>query len=207
FALNHDWPAYIWGAFFLAGLFVYGFMLPQRWRRPLRPLAFGRTWAAMCVAAAFSVALELYLLKDSGRISDVMASYFVRTAGSEVPMDALLAARHYRIALMFSGLAITLGKLALPVIVVRAVTKRDHFELLALPLFLCALLQYTSFKQGADVHIFWPHYFAPYWALGVGAIAASIADVTAWLGEQVRGGARRVAFRRTAPWVALILVG
>ena len=36
FALNHDWPAYIWGAFFLAGLFVYGFMLPQRWRRPLR---------------------------------------------------------------------------------------------------------------------------------------------------------------------------
>jgi len=136
-----------------------------------------------------------------------MASYFVRTAGSEVPMDALLAARHYRIALMFSGLAITLGKLALPVIVVRAVTKRDHFELLALPLFLCALLQYTSFKQGADVHIFWPHYFAPYLALGVGAIAASIADVTAWLGEQVRGGARRVAFRRTAPWVALILVG
>ena len=52
----------------------------------------------MCVATAFSVALELYLLKDSGRISDVMASYFVRSAGSEAPLDAVLPARHYRIS-------------------------------------------------------------------------------------------------------------
>ena len=29
FALNHDWPGYMWGAFFLAGLFVYGFLLPE----------------------------------------------------------------------------------------------------------------------------------------------------------------------------------
>src|SRR4029078_8412123 len=170
FALNHDWPAYIWGAFFLAGLFVYGFLLPQSWRRPLRAFSFGRYWAAMCVAAAFSIALELYVLKDSGRISDVMASYFVRSAGSEASLDSLLVARHYRIALMFTGLAIAMGKLALPVVAIRAIVKRDHFDLRVLPLFRCALLQYTSFKQGADVHIFWPHYFAAYFALGVGAI-------------------------------------
>ena len=119
----------------------------------------------MCVATALSIALELYLLKDSGRISDVMASYFVRSAGSEAPLDALLPARHYRITLMFTGLAIAIGKLSLPVVAIRAIVKRDHFELLPVPLFLCALLQYTSFKQGADVHIFWPHYFAPYFAL------------------------------------------
>src|SRR6266496_364487 len=207
FALNHDWPAYMWGAFFLAGLFVYGYMIPQGSRRPLRPFSFGRYWAAMCVAAAFSVALELYLLKDSGRISDVMTSYFVRSAGSEAPLDALLAARHYRITLMFTGLAIAIGKLSLPVVAIRAIVKRDHFELLPVPLFLCALLQYTSFKQGADVHIFWPHYFAPYFALGVGAIAASIADLGTWLGEQVRGGAMRLAFKRLAPWAALVAVG
>jgi len=207
FALNHDWPAYIWGAFFLAGLFVYGFLLPQSWRRPLRAFSFGRYWAAMCVAAAFSIALELYVLKDSGRISDVMASYFVRSAGSEASLDSLLVARHYRIALMFTGLAIAMGKLALPVVAIRAIVKRDHFELLVLPLLLCALLQYTSFKQGADVHIFWPHYFAAYFALGVGAIAASLGELTTWVGEQVRGGALRLRFRRLAPWVALAAVG
>ena len=27
FALNNDWAAYLWGAPFLAGLFVYGFLL------------------------------------------------------------------------------------------------------------------------------------------------------------------------------------
>jgi len=206
-ALNHDWPAYIWGAFFLSGLFVYGFLIPQASRRPLRPLSFGRYWAAMCVAAAFSVALELYLLKGSGRISDVMASYFVRTAGGETPLEALLVARHYRIALMFTGLAISLGKLGLVVIAARAVVKRDHFEWLALPLFMCAYLQYVSFRQGADVHIFWPHYFAPFFALGVGAIAASIIELTTWLGDLIRGGTQRFTFRRVAPWVALVAVG
>ncbi len=207
FALNHDWPAYMWGAFFLSGLFVYGFLLPQSARRPLRALAFGRYWAAMCVAAAFSIALELYVLKDSGRVSDVIASYFTRSAGSETPLEALLAARHYRITLMFTGLAIAMGKLALPVIVGRAVIKRDHFELLPMPLLLCALLQYVSFRQGADVHIFWPHYFAPYFALGVGAVAASIIELASWLGDLIRGGALRFRFRRFAPWVALVAVG
>jgi 4-amino-4-deoxy-L-arabinose transferase-like glycosyltransferase len=207
FALNHDWPAYIWGAFFLGGLFVYGFLIPQGARRPLRPLAFGRYWAAMCVAAAFSIALELYLLKGSGRISDMMASYFTRTAGSETPLENLLVARHYRIALMFTGLAIAIGKLALPVIVIRAVVKSDHFELLSLPLFLCAMLQYTSFKQGADVHIFWPHYFATYFALAAGALAASIIELAIWIGDHVRGGAQRFTVRRVAPWAALAVVG
>ena len=192
FALNHDWPAYMWGAFFLAGLFVYGFLLPEpdgggRCGR-FRSAATGPRCAS---ATAFSVALELYLLKDSGRISDVMASYFVRSAGSEAPLDALLAARHYRITLMFTGLAIAIGKLSLPVVAIRAIVKRDHFELLPLPLFLCALLQYTSFKQGADVHIFWPHYFAPYFALASARIAASIAELG-------RGWASRSAAARCA---------
>jgi hypothetical protein len=208
-AVNHDWPGYMWGAFFLAGLFVYGFLMPQTARRPLRALSFGRYWACMCVVAAVSLMWELHLLKDSGRISDVMSSYFVRSAGSEAPLSLVLAGRHYRIYLMFTGLAIKMGKLALPVIVARAIIKRDHFELLPLPLFIAAVLQYVTFKQGADVHIFWPHYFAAYFALAAGALAASIAEVTAWVGTRVRAGAGAgsATFARVAPWAALALVG
>ena len=136
-----------------------------------------------------------------------MSSYFVRSAGSEAPLSAVLAARHYRIYLMFTGLAIKMGKLALPVIVARGIIKRDHFELLPLPLFVAAVLQYVTFKQGAEVHIFWPHYFAAYFALAAGALAASIAELIVWLGGRVRAGAMRSTFARAAPWTALALVG
>jgi Dolichyl-phosphate-mannose-protein mannosyltransferase len=207
FAANHDWPGYIWSAPFLVGLFVYGFVIPERFRLPLPIRAFGRYWALMAMVLALSFAIELALLVSSGRIDDVLGSYASRSSGSGTPLSVVLAARHYRINLMFTGLAIVLGKLAVPVILARAVIRRDHLELLALPLLFCATVQYVAFKQGADVHIFWPHYFASYFALAVGALAASAQDVTIWIGARWRAGADRATFTRLAPWVALIVVG
>ncbi|HSY40605.1 MAG TPA: hypothetical protein VLA79_13785, partial [Polyangia bacterium] len=206
FALNNDWAAYLWGAPFLAGLFVYAFLLsePTRGRLEMKPL--GRYWALMCVGVAVSLAGELVVLSQSGRISDVLASYLLRSSGTAIPLKMVLAARRYRIELMFTTLGIGLGKLALPVIVARAVIKRDHLELLALPLFFCALCQYLVFKEGADVHIFWPHYFAPYFALAVGALAASVCDLTAWAWERL-GRPDPARGVRAAPWVALVLLG
>ena len=63
-----------------------------------------------------------------------------------------------------------------------------------LPIFFCALVQYVVFKEGADVHIFWPHYFAPYFALAVGALAASVGELRLWIGAQ-RDRRRRIAAR------------
>src|SRR5579863_1790385 len=145
FALNSDWAAYLWGAPFLAGLFVYAFLLsePTRGRLEMKPL--GRYWALMCVGAAVSFGGELVVLSQSGRISDVLSSYLLRSSGTAIPLKMVLAARRYRIELMFTTLGIGLGKLALPIIVARAVIKRNHLELLALPLFFCALCQYLVF--------------------------------------------------------------
>src|SRR5580698_10610329 len=215
FALNNDWAAYLWGAPFLAGLFVYGFLLAEPRRAPLEMKPFGRYWALMCLAVALSLAVELVVLYQSGRISDVLSSYLLRSAGTAMPLKLVLAARRCRIELMFTTLAIGLGKLALPIIVARAVIKRSHLELLALPIFFCALSQYLVFKEGADVHIFWPHYFAPYFALAVGALAASVGELTVWIAERVGSGLstddnRREARGRAlgaAPWVALVLLG
>jgi Dolichyl-phosphate-mannose-protein mannosyltransferase len=212
FALNNDWAAYLWGAPFLAGLFVYGFLLSEPRRAPLQMKPFGRYWAFMCVGVAVSLVIELGVLAESGRISDVLSSYLLRSAGTAMPLKLVLAARRYRIELMFTTLGIGLGKLALPVIVARAVIKRSHLELLALPIFFSALCQYLVFKEGADVHIFWPHYFAPYFALAVGALAASAGELTVWIAERVGGGngARKTGrgrALRAAPWVALVLLG
>jgi hypothetical protein len=207
FALNNDWAAYLWGAPFLAGLFVYGFLLGEPRRASLQMKPFARYWALMCVAVAVSLLVELVVLGESSRISDVLSSYLQRSAGTAVPLKTVLAARRYRIELMFTTLGIGLGKLALPVVVARAVIKRSHLELLSLPIFLCALLQYVIFKEGADVHIFWPHYFAPYFALAVGALAASVAELTVWSAARVGGALDRERARRAAPWVALVLLG
>jgi Dolichyl-phosphate-mannose-protein mannosyltransferase len=202
FALNNDWAGYLWGAPFLAGLFVYAYLLAEPTRGPLEMRPFGRYWALMCICAAASVALEMFVLYDSGRISDVLSSYLLRSAGSGLPLKTVLAARRYRIELMFTTMGIGLGKLALPIIVARAVIKRNHLELLSLPMFLCALVQYLVFKEGADVHIFWPHYFAPYFALAMGALAASAGELTVWIADRT---GRRIA--AAAPWIALGLLG
>ena len=205
-ALNQDWAAYIWGAAFLGGLFVYLFLIPPRRRAELRDRPAARYWAFMCVAAAVALAGEIAVLAASTRISDVLTSYLLRTAGADTPLHTVLEARRYRIELMFTALAIGLGKLAVPVIVFRAWRHRNHLELLALPLLFCAVVQYVVFKQGADIHIFWPHYFASYFALAIGALVASAGDLLRWVARRLEGPASdRLA--RWAGWIAAGLVG
>ncbi|HSS38801.1 MAG TPA: hypothetical protein VLT58_08535, partial [Polyangia bacterium] len=194
------------GAPFLAGLFVYGYLLSEPTRGRLEMKPFGRYWALMCVGVAVSFAVEMVVLSQSGRISDVLSSYLLRSSGTSIPLKLVLAARRYRIELMFTARGIGLGKLALPIIVARAVIKRNHLELLALPIFFCALVQYLVFKEGADVHIFWPHYFAPYFALAIGALAASVSELTGWAWERL-GRPDPARGLRAAPWVALVLLG
>jgi hypothetical protein len=206
FALNHDWQAYIWGVFFLGWLFVRGFLLPERALGAVRARAFGRYWALMCVAAGLALGIEIVALNESGQLSDLLGSFFARSSGSGTPLELVLAGRRYRIELMFTGLGIFLGKLAVPVIVARFLLKRDELELLPIPLLLSALVQYLGFKQGADVHIFWPHPFATYFGLAVGALAASVRETAEWTCRRypfrVPGAARRLA-----PWLGLVLVG
>lgn len=194
FALNHAWWGYLWGGLFVPWIFLRGFVLPERWFGAVRARAFGRYCALMCAALALALALESYLLKESGRIADVLTSFGVRRGDQQATLSAVLTSRRYRIELMFTGLGILLGKVAVPVIAARAVLKRRDTELLPL-FFLCAaVIHYLSFQQGAAVHIFWPHTFAPYFALAVGALAASVraaipwaaARMTAWSAARTR---------------------
>jgi len=180
FALNHAWWGYLWGAVFLPWIFVRGFMLPDRWLGGVRARSYGRYCGLMCAALGLAFLIELYVLKDSGRVADVITSFFVRKGDEIQPLSQVLTSRQYRLGLMFTGLGIVLGKIAAPVIVTRAIIKRSDVELLPVFLLLAAIVHYTEFRQGAQVHIFWPHTFAPYFALAIGALAASVRDAVAW---------------------------
>jgi hypothetical protein len=209
FAAFNDWEAYVWGAFLLGGLFVRGYLIPGRWLAPLDARRFGRYWGLLCAAAVAALGVEVLVLDESGRVSDLLSSFFVRSAGAGVPLKVVLASRQYRIELMFTGLGIFLGKVALPVMFARAFLRRDERELAPLPLFGAALVQYVVFKQGADVHIFWPHPFAAYFALAVGALAASVRDGWTWLAAHVRRlpDASRPRWVAASPFIALVLSG
>jgi Dolichyl-phosphate-mannose-protein mannosyltransferase len=208
FAIIHDWEAYIWGASFLTFLFLRAFTIPEGWLGPIDGRRAGRYWALMCGTAVVFLTASIALIVVSDRLYDTVAMYGVRAAGAGIPLKVVLAARHVRIELMFTALAIALGKLAVPVMVARFVIRRDELELLPLFVLLMSICFYVWFKQGADVHIFWPHTFAAYFGLAVGALAASARDV--WLWAAPRFPPRQARFlprAEHAPWVALVVVG
>jgi hypothetical protein len=210
FAVLHDWEAYVWGAAFLSFLFLRAFTIPESWLGPIDGRRAGRYWALMCGTAIVFMVGTIALIVGSDRLSDTMAMYGVRTSGSDAPLKAVLAARHVRIELMFTGLGIALGKVAVPVMLARFLIWRDELEVLPLFLLLMSIFFYVWFKQGADIHIFWPHTFAGYFGLAVGALAASVRDLWQWAALRLDAAGRGPLFTRRAAhasWVALALVG
>jgi 4-amino-4-deoxy-L-arabinose transferase-like glycosyltransferase len=182
FAALHDWEAYVWGATFLFWLFLRFFVVPARLLgSSVDERRAGRYWALMVGTALVTLSITLWLVISSGKLSELMSMYSVRSSGAGLPLRTVLDSRQVRIELMFTGLGIALGKLALPVIVARFFLRRDERELLPLFVFVMAVVQYVVFKQGADVHIFWPHPFTIYFGLAMGSLVAGVRGAWRWL--------------------------
>lgn len=185
FALNADWPAFVFSAG-LVGIIAGWALVTREHRRRRQLLQFAKLAAALTLAIG---AAYLIVLTALGELDDLLAQGHARALGSENLFQAVYA-RRYWIVLMFTPLAIALGVLALPVIVVRATASRNPLELLPVAFLVTALFQYLVFKQGADVHIFWPHYFAPYFALAFAAVVRASVD----LSERAAPRARTAVF-------------
>lgn len=164
FALHADWPAYI----LIAVLLARGLFFPRGPR--VRPHA--RAWVLTATLCVLTGVLYLYLFHRAGKLSDLIQSYEHRSGG-DVPLRALLAARRYWIELCFTPIALVLGVLAAPIVLVRA---RKPNEIAPLAVLVMAATQYLVFQQGADIHIYWPHYFAAYFALAMGALTATLLE-------------------------------
>jgi dolichyl-phosphate-mannose-protein mannosyltransferase len=203
-AVNYEWSAYIWGAVFVSWVFVRGFVLSPRLFGAVEPRAFARYWALLVGAALVTLMMQVALLMDTGKLIELLSMYGVRSAGNSIALASVLKGRRIWIEIMYSGLAIALGKLAVPVIVARFVRRRSDLELLPIFLLIMATLHYVHFKQGADVHIFWSQYFSPYFALAVGALAATARDVLTWITPRVRPAV--AAFIARSPWLGAAIV-
>jgi Dolichyl-phosphate-mannose-protein mannosyltransferase len=178
-ALHIDWPAYVGVGSVLGFALLRGFVAPGLFGRIHHPRRFATWWALATGLSVLTFGLYLALFKEADKLGDLLGAYGMRSSGNAQPLADVLASRRYWIELSFSPIAIALGKLAAAVIAVRVVVLRREHEILPLGVLLMAGVQYVVFRQGADIHVFWPHYFALYFALAMGALTATVAPLLA----------------------------
>ena len=176
-ALNADWPAFVLVGVLLGFGLLRGFVLGPAWFGRIDRHRYGQWWALTATLAVLTLVLYLGLFAKSGKIADLFGSYSTRSTGNDTSLSAVLAARKYWIELSFTPIAIALGKMALPVILLRFLLLRREGEIVPLAWLLMASVQYVVFRQGADIHVFWPHYFGAYFAFAMGALSATLLAV------------------------------
>jgi dolichyl-phosphate-mannose-protein mannosyltransferase len=171
-ALHADWPAYVLVACLLGAGLVQLFAPRLLDRVRLRTQVVWWMLAATLSVATF--ALYVSLFHRAGKLGDLLSSYELRARGSDAPLARVVGARRYWLELMFTPVGIALVKASAVVCAARVVLVRRASELAPLAVLAMASVQYFVFRQGADIHIYWPHYFAQAAALGAGAMVATI---------------------------------
>lgn len=184
-ALNGDWPAFVLAGALLGFGAVRGYLLPSLFV-PLRSEhRYAQWWVLTSSLSVLTFLGYLLVFQKAGKLDDLFGSYGLRSSGSAVPLSQVLLQRRYWIELSFTPIAIALGKFGAIVAALRLVVLRREHEVLPLAYLAMATVQYVLFKQGADVHVFWPHYFGAYFALVMGAIAATLVPAIAWIGSEI----------------------
>ncbi len=176
-ALHADWPAYLLVGALLAFGVLRGYLLRPFFGPLKSERRFAEWWVLTTTLATLTLALYLYLFQKSGKLDDFTGSYGLRSAGNAIPFARVLEQRRYWIELCFTPPAIALGKAGAIVAVIRLLWLRREHEILPLLVLFMATVQYVVFKQGADVHVFWPHYFAAYFALAMAQLGATVASI------------------------------
>jgi hypothetical protein len=181
FACAGDWCGYLIVAPTIVWALLRGYVLPARLTPRFKPVPYMRWWALSVAIVAGTLLLWLGLFLRADALMDWVGQAQARSGGSGMKLKDVLEARKDWIDFSFTPLAVWLGKLAAPVCALRLLVTRDDEETYSLGLLFGGVFQYVAFKQGADVHIFWPHYFAPYYALALAQLARTIAAFSGWV--------------------------
>lgn len=186
FACGSDWAAWLVLAVILAWGMLRAFTLP-RWMSPPIPHRIYASWWAWSVAIAVSMlALWVGLFIYAGKLSDWLGSGTFRSSGGGLSgLPGALEARKFWIESSFVPHTIFIGKFAAVVAFIRFLVYRRDAELYSLAILFGATFQYVVFKHGADIHIFWPHYFGAYYAVALAQLAAAMGDLARRLSSRI----------------------
>jgi hypothetical protein len=166
-----DWYGYATVAPLIGWGLLRGFVLPKRASPRVDADRYARWWALSAAVAVGSLVMWVAFIYKADKIGDWLSSGEMR-GGDSVPLKTVLEGRTTWIDFSFTPLAIAIGKAAVPVLLARLVVLRRDAEVYALSALAGALVEYVVFKRGADVHIFWPHPFAEYYALAIAQLTA-----------------------------------
>jgi 4-amino-4-deoxy-L-arabinose transferase-like glycosyltransferase len=170
--VNSDWEANVFLAVVLAGLAIAHMLLPLRWFGRIDARRFMRWWSLVVFLTVGALLAYAWSIVHLDAVSELTTQVARRSNGNRMPLSSVLEARAYWIDVMFTPLVVRISALALVVFVVRLVLLRCVLEIFPIALGAMAAVQYVFFKNGADVHIYWPMPFAPFGALSVGVLAA-----------------------------------
>jgi len=207
FAASADWPGYVSiGALLGWGLFR-GFILPRRLSPLFDRVLYARWWALSAATAVVVLVLFLGMFVHADRMGDWVESAFYRGAGTHPKLSTTLASRQPWIDYSFTPLAILVGKIALPISVLRVIAVRCDEEVYGLAVLIGAVVQYLGFPGGADVHFFWPHHFALYFAFALGAFVTTVGGVVRFVGGKIRWRGAAMAGEVSALVLAVLIAG
>ncbi len=201
FACSGDWAGYLLLAPTVVWCFLRGFVIPARLTPRFAFAPYARWWGLTVGLIAGTLLLWLFLFAKADQIGDWVMAAVGRGGAEGTKLKVVLEARQYWIDFSFTPLAIRIGKIAAPLCLLRVFVTRHDEETYSLSLLFGATAQYVVFKQGADVHIFWSIYFAPFFALALAQLVHAAGAVTGWVVGRVAPAHRRA----TTAWVALAL--
>jgi 4-amino-4-deoxy-L-arabinose transferase-like glycosyltransferase len=200
-AVTGDWVGYLLIAPILGWALLRAFLLPRRTVPEYRFAPYARWWALCVAIAVAALVFVVALFWKADHIQEWFSSAEMRGGGNDAKLADVLKSRASWIEFSFTPVAILVGKIALPVAVLRMIVRRRDEEAYSLALLFGAVVQYVVFRQGADVHIYWPHYFAPYFALALAQLAATVGGVVGWIGRRIRPQ----GIPATVAWVTLVV--
>jgi 4-amino-4-deoxy-L-arabinose transferase-like glycosyltransferase len=177
---NVDWQGSVFLGAALGSLLVTTLLLP-RWFGYLPARPFGQWWALSAIIACLTLLGYGAYLVHIDAVDRLVAQKALRERGSDLPLLDVLRARWYWIDSAFTPLAVTAGKIALPVFLWRVVMRKKTSEIFPLAILVMASISYAHFKNGADAHYYWPLPFAAYWALSVGVLTETLLEIGAWV--------------------------
>jgi 4-amino-4-deoxy-L-arabinose transferase-like glycosyltransferase len=180
-ACTGDWVGYLLVTPTLGWAFLRAFVLPARLSPRVRSGPYAQWWALSVVLMVALLMWIVGLFAHADQIGQWLGAEESRGGGKLGGLREALIARSAWIDFSFTPLAIALGKIAAPVCLLRFLVLRRDEETYALGLLFGAVVQYVAFKRGADVHIYWPHYFAAYFALSLATLCATVGDALRWL--------------------------
>ena len=186
FIPHTDWTAALYGAGVLGlALLMLAFAPAKTFKGSGLRNAL-RYWILGAAGIGMGLVFYLHQFQELGQMNEWLHSAEFRATGNATPVENVLQARQYWLEVMFTKVGLGIMGLGAALMALQLVLRRRFEDCLPLMMLAVWTLHYVHFKNGADIHIFWPQPHAAHFALSLGAIAASLLALARYVAPRLK---------------------